>query len=68
MWKLRSLIETVKKNNCDLGIAHDGDADRCLAIDSSGNVIDGDHILALLAQSTAIFKPLRAPVFTVSKT
>ena len=47
---LESLIETVKKNNCDLGIAHDGDADRCLAIDNEGNVIDGDHILALLAQ------------------
>jgi phosphoglucosamine mutase len=46
---LESLIETVKKNNCDLGIAHDGDADRCLAIDNEGNVIDGDHILALLA-------------------
>jgi phosphoglucosamine mutase len=46
---LESLIETVKKNNCDLGIAHDGDADRCLAIDHEGNVIDGDHILALLA-------------------
>ena len=46
---LESLIETVKKNNCDLGIAHDGDADRCLAIDAQGNVIDGDHILALLA-------------------
>jgi phosphoglucosamine mutase len=47
---LESLIETVKKNNCDLGIAHDGDADRCLAIDNEGNIIDGDHILALLAQ------------------
>jgi phosphoglucosamine mutase len=46
---LESLIETVKKNNCDLGIAHDGDADRCLAIDAQGNIIDGDHILALLA-------------------
>jgi len=46
---LESLIETVKKNKCDLGIAHDGDADRCLAIDSQGNIIDGDHILAILA-------------------
>jgi phosphoglucosamine mutase len=47
---LASLIETVKNNNCDLGIAHDGDADRCLAVDNLGNVIDGDHILALLAK------------------
>ena len=36
---LESLIETVKKNNCDLGIAHDGDADRCLAIDAQRNVL-----------------------------
>jgi phosphoglucosamine mutase len=33
----------------DVGIAHDGDADRCLAVDAEGNVIDGDHIMAILA-------------------
>jgi len=44
------LRETVLKNKADIGIAHDGDADRCLAIDSEGNVIDGDFILAILAQ------------------
>jgi phosphoglucosamine mutase len=39
----------VKEGNFDLGISHDGDADRCLAVDHEGNLIDGDHILAILA-------------------
>lgn len=33
----------------DLGLAFDGDADRCLAVDHEGNLVDGDHILAILA-------------------
>lgn len=33
----------------DVGIAHDGDADRCLAVDATGEVVDGDQILAILA-------------------
>ena len=33
----------------DVGIAHDGDADRCLAVDAQGNVVDGDEIMAILA-------------------
>ena len=44
------LREAMLKNKADIGIAHDGDADRCLAIDAQGNVIDGDFILAILAQ------------------
>jgi phosphoglucosamine mutase len=44
------LRDAVLKNKADIGIAHDGDADRCLAIDAQGNVIDGDFILAILAQ------------------
>ncbi len=47
---LANLIAEVKKSGADLGIAHDGDADRCLAIDGSGKVIDGDFILAILAK------------------
>jgi phosphoglucosamine mutase len=46
---LENLIAAVKKHGADLGIAHDGDADRALAIDTAGNVIDGDFILAILA-------------------
>jgi len=46
---LESLIAAVREHGADAGIAHDGDADRCLAVDADGNVIDGDHILAILA-------------------
>ena len=44
-----SLIAKVKEVGADLGIAHDGDADRCLAVDANGNLIDGDFIMAILA-------------------
>ena len=47
---LENLIAEVKKHGADLGIAHDGDADRCLAIDADGNLVDGDYILAILAK------------------
>jgi phosphoglucosamine mutase len=48
---LTLLQQTVIDTSADLGIAHDGDADRCLAVDAAGNVIDGDHIMAILAVS-----------------
>ena len=48
---LALLQKTVVDSGADLGIAHDGDADRCLAVDAAGNVIDGDHIMAILAMS-----------------
>jgi phosphoglucosamine mutase len=48
---LENLITEVKKKGADLGIAHDGDADRCLLIDHQGQVIDGDYILMILANS-----------------
>jgi phosphoglucosamine mutase len=51
---LESLIETVKAESADIGIAHDGDADRVLAVDSLGNIVDGDHILGILAEHTAL--------------
>ena len=47
---LHQLRAAVIKEGADVGIAHDGDADRCLAIDGAGNEIDGDHILTLLAR------------------
>lgn len=46
---LENLRAKVLEVGADLGIAHDGDADRCLAIDSEGNEIDGDFIMAILA-------------------
>ena len=39
------LQKFVKENNLDVGFAYDGDADRCIAVDEKGNVIDGDLIL-----------------------
>jgi phosphoglucosamine mutase len=39
----------VLEHGADLGIAHDGDADRCLAVDAAGEVVDGDQIMAILA-------------------
>ena len=46
---LDGLIEAVRSSGAHLGIAHDGDADRCLAVDASGKIVDGDQILALCA-------------------
>ncbi len=46
---LESLRAKVLETGADIGIAHDGDADRCLAVDADGNDIDGDQILAVLA-------------------
>ena len=40
-----SICELVKAEGCDIGFAYDGDADRCLAVDEDGNLIDGDGIL-----------------------
>ena len=48
-------LEAIKKfvieNNLDLGVAFDGDGDRCLAVDEKGNEIDGDKIMAILSNS-----------------
>ena len=46
---LDQLSATVITHRADLGIAHDGDADRCLAVDATGRVVDGDQIMAILA-------------------
>jgi phosphoglucosamine mutase len=43
------LARAVVDAGADVGIAHDGDADRCLAVDAHGNVVDGDQIMAILA-------------------
>ncbi len=45
---IEALAEHVRENKLDLGFAFDGDADRCLAVDGNGNVVNGDHILYIL--------------------
>ena len=46
---LDMLKKYVVENNCNLGIAYDGDGDRCLAVDEKGNEIDGDKLLAVIS-------------------
>lgn len=46
---LEQLTELVKTHNLDFGVAYDGDGDRCLLIDHEGNTVDGDEIIAILA-------------------
>jgi phosphoglucosamine mutase len=46
---LRALQRTVTTNGLDLGVAFDGDGDRMLAVDENGELVDGDHIIAILA-------------------
>jgi len=60
---LENLIAKVKSESADLGIAHDGDADRVLAIDHEGNIVDGDYILGILASHTDL--PTKKIVGTV---
>ena len=59
----QNLGEFVKKGGFDLGIAFDGDADRCLAVDEKGELIDGDMIMAILAQRFAAEGKLRGNMF-----
>ena len=47
---MENLRLAVLRNNADIGIAHDGDADRCLCIDEHGDIIDGDHIMIICAK------------------
>jgi phosphoglucosamine mutase len=45
---LHGLQTAVREHHADAGVAFDGDADRCLAVDAGGGVVDGDHLLAIL--------------------
>jgi phosphomannomutase len=53
----RAIIERVRREGADLGIAWDGDADRCFFIDGEGSFCDGDFICALLARSALVKEP-----------
>lgn len=46
---MEQIQQAVVEHRADLGLAHDGDADRCLAVDAEGNIVDGDQIMAILA-------------------
>ena len=48
--RIEALQKCVRENNCDLGFAFDGDADRMLAVDNTGSVVDGDKCIAICAQ------------------
>ena len=48
---MEKLQAFVKENNLNIGIAYDGDGDRCLAVDENGNIIDGDIIMAIISNS-----------------
>ncbi|MCC5476788.1 phosphoglucosamine mutase [Streptomyces sp. NPDC059680] len=54
------LKAAVLEHRADFGIAHDGDADRCLAVDHTGEEVDGDQILAVLALAMREHSALRA--------
>lgn len=45
------LMQFVKDNNCDCGLAFDGDADRCLAVDENGVLVDGDKLIAICSKA-----------------
>lgn len=47
---LDALVYYMKENGCEIGVAFDGDADRCLAVDENGNRVDGDQLIAILAR------------------
>ena len=48
--KIETISEFVKENNVDVGFAFDGDGDRVLAVDTKGNIVDGDKIMFILAK------------------
>lgn len=56
---LKSLCKYVKDNKYDMGFAYDGDADRCLAVDSNGNEVSGDQLMLLCARRLKNDKQLK---------
>jgi phosphomannomutase len=61
----RFVIEKVLEEGADLGIAWDGDADRCFFIDDTGRFVDGDFLTALLAESILAKEPGAAVLYDV---
>jgi len=61
----RFIVEQVRERGADLGIAWDGDADRCFFIDDTGRFVDGDFLTALLARSLLRKSPGEAILYDV---
>ena len=61
------LVERVVAGNYDIGIAFDGDADRCLAVDENGEIIDGDMILCAIADEMKASGSLKGDTLVVTK-
>ncbi|HWX86572.1 MAG TPA: phosphomannomutase/phosphoglucomutase [Solirubrobacteraceae bacterium] len=61
----RFIVEKVRETGADLGIAWDGDADRCFFIDDTGEFVDGDFLTALLAESLLLKHPSSAILYDV---
>lgn len=62
----QGLAEAVVKNRADFGVAHDGDADRTILVDERGNIVDGDHIITVLAEELKRAKKLRKNTVVVT--
>ncbi|MBI4775785.1 MAG: phosphoglucosamine mutase [Deltaproteobacteria bacterium] len=54
-----ALIDRVKKEKADLGVAFDGDGDRAVMVDENGELVDGDHVLSILARDMVNKETLR---------
>ncbi|WP_151640683.1 phosphoglucosamine mutase [Corynebacterium sp. 11A] len=56
---IEEVQRAVREHGADIGLAHDGDADRCLAVDAEGTIVDGDQIMAILAVAMKANSELR---------
>ncbi|MCH2410705.1 phosphoglucosamine mutase, partial [Myxococcota bacterium] len=59
---VRALSEAVRSSGADIGIALDGDADRCLLVSEKGDLIDGDEMLSMFAEDMSKRKVLKTPL------
>lgn len=63
---LEKLQQAVVKVGADVGVAHDGDADRCLLVDAQGQIVDGDQIMAICANELKSKGKLAADTLVVT--
>ena len=63
---IENLQKLVVEKKCDLGLAFDGDADRCLAVDENGELIDGDKLLAIFSKFMKVQGKLKSNTCVVT--